>query len=136
MWIAKKTAQIGVGAGGSDIGVVSVGGLRPAVVTDGEVRGAQLLAMGGALYVPKVGDEVLLERTNQEEKLVIGRVASESPEGVEAGELVICLPKGGGRIHIKNGGEIEISGEITLKGTTNVEGTLLINGAPYVPPLL
>lgn len=133
MWIAKKTAQMGDGDEGCSVGVVSVGGLRPAVVTDGEARGAELMAFGGSVYVPRAGDEVLLERTAQGEKIVLGRISSDCPEGVEAGELVISVPGSGGRIHIKRNGDIELSGRIVLTGRTDINGTLIINGVPYIP---
>lgn len=136
MWIAKKTAQMGGGDEGSCVGTVSVGGVRPAVVTDGEVRGTELIALGGSVYVPRAGDEVLLETTNQGEKLVLGRVLSEGANGVSEGELVLCVPEGNGKIVFKNNGEIEISGNIVLTGSTNINGTLMINGAPYIPMVL
>lgn len=136
MWIAKKTAQMGGGDEGSCVGTVSVGGVRPAVVTDGEVRGTELIALGGSVYVPRAGDEVLLETTNQGEKLVLGRVLSEGADGVSEGELVLCVPGGTGKIVFKNNGEIEISGNIVLTGSTNINGTLMINGAPYIPMVL
>lgn len=132
MWLSGKTAGIGAGEKNSEIGTVSVGGLRPAVVTDGESRAAELLALGGGVYVPKAGDEVLLERTAMEDKVVLGIVASDSLQGVEAGELVICLPGGEGRIHFKNNGEIELSGNLVLKGNTEITGELTINGEPFV----
>lgn len=136
MWIAKKTAQMGGGDEGSFVGKVSVGGVRPAVVVDGEVRETELLALGGSVYVPRAGDEVLLETTNQGEKLVLGRVLSEGADGISDGELVLRAPGGSGRIVFKKSGDIEISGNITLTGTTNINGTLMINGVPYIPMLL
>lgn len=136
MWIAKKTAQMGGGDEGSCVGTVSVGGVRPAVVTDGEARETELVALGGCVYIPRVGDEVLLETTGQGEKLVLGRVLSEGADGAGDGELVLRAPGGNGRIIFKNSGEIEISGNITLTGATNINGTLVINGAPYIPMVL
>lgn len=136
MWIAKKTAQMAGGDEGSSVGKVSVGGVRPAVVTDGEVRETGLLALGGSVYVPRTGDEVLLETTGQGEKLVLGRVLSEGADGVGEGELMLCTPGGSGKIVFKKNGDIEISGNITLTGTTNINGTLMINGVPYIPMLL
>ena len=136
MWIAKKTAQMGGGDEGSSVGTVSVGGVKPAVMTDGEVRETELLALGGSVYVPRAGDEVLLETTNQGEKLVLGKVFSEGSSGINDGELVLRASGNGGRIVFKNSGEIEISGNIVLTGTTNINGTLIINGVPYIPMLL
>lgn len=136
MWIAKKTAQMGGGDEGSSVGTVSVGGVKPAVMTDGEVRETELLALGGSVYVPRAGDEVLLETTNQGEKLVLGKVFSEGSSGINDGELVLRASGNSGRIVFKNSGEIEISGNIVLTGTTNINGTLMINGVPYIPMLL
>lgn len=131
MWIGKKTAQIGPEDRGPAVGVVSLGGARPGVVTDGEVRNARLLTAGGGMYVPRAGDQVLMERSGDGESVVLGLLA-EAPEGVEPGEIFISTG-GGGWIHIKNDGGVALSGRISLTGTTEVLGTLLINGAPYIP---
>lgn len=131
MWLAKKTSEIDdLHSFGSQVGVVSVGGRNPAVVSDGETRNAEIVSAGGVVYIPRVGDEVLLERTRDDERIIIGRLTSGVPEGLSEGEIYIST-SGGGVIHIKNNGAIEISGTVCLTGRTEINGVLMINGASY-----
>ena len=132
MWIGKKTAQIGPEPQGPAVGVVSLGGASPGVVTDGETRNTRLLTAGGAVYVPKAGDQVLMERTGDGDSVVLGLLSQEAPEGVGPGEIFISAGSGGW-IHIKSDGGIALSGRLSLTGTTEIQGTLLINGIPYIP---
>lgn len=129
MWISRKTSEINDGSiYGGQIGVVSVGGRSPAVLTDGETRTAQLLD-NGILYVPKLGDEVLLEKTRDGETVVVGKLSGSVPAGVSDGEICLEARKGSS-IHIKNDGSIVISGDIVLTGNTQINGDLKINGLP------
>lgn len=132
MWISRKTSEIDAGNNyGGRIGVVSVGGKNPAVITDGEARNAELVTSGGSVYLAKAGDEVFLERTPDGDTVVVGHILKTIPEGVSEGEVYI--EASGGSIHIKNSGEIVISGNIVLNGRTDIDGVLMINGTPYVP---
>lgn len=139
MWISQKTSEIqDASSYGSHVGLVSVGGKKPAVVTDGESRTAEIACPGGVLYVPKVGDEVLLERTCDEERIVMGTVPASLPGGVSEGEIYISTG-GGSAIHIRRNGDIEISGRVKLSGNieisgaTDIKGSLMINGQACKP---
>ncbi len=131
MWLAEKSMAKSCENEGGVVGVVTIGGERPSVLAEGEMRNAELLQTG-AVRLPKTGDEVLLIRTADGDCVVIGRTGGEVPDEAENGE--IFLTNGGSCIRIKNSGEILLSGNIRLTGTINIDGTLLINGAPYVAP--
>lgn len=131
MWLAEKSAGKKEDAGECVVGVVTIGGARPSVLAEGELRSAELLQPGTA-RLPKTGDEVLLVRTADGDCIALGRVGGAVTNGAKDGDTVLC--SGDGSIVLKNGGEIILTGDILLKGTVNVEGTLLINGQAYVPP--
>lgn len=121
MWIARKTSEIREADDfASRVGVVSVGGGTPAVVTEGELRSVELIKTGGAVYLPRAGEEVLLERTGDNEQIVLGVLEKPLPSGVAAGEIYISNGSGA-LVHIKNDGSVHI------------RGNLMINGMPYVP---
>lgn len=131
MWLAEKSMAKSCEDEGGVVGVVTIGGERPSVLAEGEMRNAELL-QSGAVRLPKTGDEVLLFRTADGDNIVLGRVGGDVPDGAENGECFVM--NGGSCIRVKNSGEILLSGNIRLTGTVNIDGTLLINGAPYVPP--
>lgn len=132
MWLSRKTSEISDPGGlGSQAGIVSVGGKKPAVVSDGETRSAEIVSPGGVVYIPRVGDEVLLERTCDDERVIIGKFTGAVPDGISEGEIYISTGSGGA-IHMKNNGDIEISGTVRLTGRTEINGVLTVNGRPYV----
>lgn len=133
MWLSETAAAKGEdNVSFCEVGLVSVGGSEPSVVTDGEQRRA--LLFGSAAYIPRVGDEVLVIRDSEGTAYVLGRVLKGLPEDSVRGELLLSTG-GGAHIRIKPNGKIELSGEISLSGTTRIDGQLLINGMPYVPEL-
>jgi len=121
MWISAKLAKnVQEDAGSGEIGQVTIGGDRPAVVTRGESRGLSVAAPGGYLWRPAAGDQVLVIPCG-EEYVVAGVVSDEAPE--ENGEVTI-KSETGAVIRLKN------NGEILLEGDVKVLGTLEINGIP------
>lgn len=133
MWVAKKTSEKGEQAtSGCMVGRVTVGGKKPCVLTQGESRDAEIVNCGGGLYLPKVGDEVLIGRTADGENIVIGKIAEGSKDGVGNGEIYITT-EGGGTVYIRKNGEIELCGTIRLSGPTYINGALVINGETYLP---
>lgn len=131
MWLAEKTAAQRDENSECLVGVVTIGGERPSVLAEGELRSAELLQTG-AVRLPKIGDEVLLVRTVDGDCVVMGRVDGVLPEESEGGEIVLC--GGESSVRITKDGKILLNGEIELRGTVGINGTLLINGQPYVPP--
>ncbi len=125
MWLSERTAARDPDRGECMVGVVTIGGARPSVLCGGEPRSTELLH-GGALRLPRTGDELLVVRTGDGDCVALGRVGGTVTDGCENGEVL--LTNGGGSVKIKN------SGDITLTGTVKINGTLLINGQAYVPP--
>lgn len=133
MWVSKKTAEKAGGSiAGCIVGRVTVGGSRPCVLTEGEDRGAELVACGGGLYLPQIGDEVLVARTADGETIVIGPIAGDGDDSLSSGEICI-MADGGGSVNIRKNGDVELCGNIRLTGPTYINGTLVINGETYVP---
>lgn len=132
MWISKKAIERGENlSGGCAVGSVTIGGKTPCVLMEGEIRNAELVACGGGLYLPKVGDEVVVGRTADGENLILGRI-SNSLNNAGEGEVYITTEYGG-TIRITKNGEIELAGTVRLTGTTYISGDLIINGQAYSP---
>jgi hypothetical protein len=133
MWISQRASEIQeAGSFANAVGLVTVEGAEPAVVTDGESRSAELACPGGVLYIPKIGDEVLLERTCDEERIILGRIPSSIPGVREAGEIYLSTG-GGSAIRVRANGDVELSGKVLLTGSVQIEGSLLIDGKAYMP---
>ena len=133
MWLSRKAAEIDLEeASPCQIGVVSIGGAKPALVTDGETRSVHLARLGGAVYIPRTGDEVVSVSTRDGDEIIVGllsgRVAADRAEGdvlvSNGSDAFIC---------IRNDGVIELSGDIQLSGRIDVSGALYVNGMLYVP---
>lgn len=129
MWLSEKKDEKSRGAGEAAVGIVTIGGAKPSVLTEGEVRNADL-ACSGAVTLPKAGDEVLIIRTAGGDSIVAGKLAGTPPEGTENGEVYITNGSGG-TIRLKSNGDIELAGTVIISGTAKIEGELLINGTSY-----
>lgn len=132
MWLAEKTAAKEPDRSGCVVGIVTIGGERPSVLCEGELRNTELLHTG-AVRLPKIGDEVLVVCTGDGDCIALGCVNGKIPDGIENDEII--LTNGKGSVTIKNSGEILLTGDIALTGTVRIDGTLLINGEAYVPPV-
>lgn len=130
MWLSKKTIETG-GEKKSEckIGIVSIGGKTPCVMTEGEIRNTQRLNCGSA-YIPAAGDNVLLIKTEDGECIVAGRTEGQVPNEAEAGEVYITNKPCNAFICLKNTGEILISGKMFLQGEVYINGNALnVSGA-------
>lgn len=126
MWLSEKSSVRDSDFSGAAVGIVTIGGIRPSVLVEGEVRNADMVC-SGALRLPKMGDEVLLIRSPDGENIAIGKIGGALPAEVENGEVYITTGSGGS-IRLKNNGEIELAGTVIIKGTAKIEGGLLVNG--------
>ena len=129
MWISEKMQERNSDFCGAAVGIVTVGGAKPSVLVEGEIRNAEFTA-SGAVRLPKTGDEVLLIRCSDGESVAVGKICGTPPAEIENGEVYITN-KGGGLIRLKNNGEIELVGTVIIRGTAKIEGDLLINGEEY-----
>ena len=131
MWLSEKQVGRDGGPYSAAVGVVTLGGAKPSVLVEGEIRNAELVSCG-ALFLPKAGDEVLLMRNPDGDSLAVGKLVAAPPAEVENGEVYITTGSGG-TIRLKKNGEIELTGTVILTGTTKIVGDLIINGAAYSP---
>ena len=129
MWISEKMQGRDSDFCSAAVGLVTVGGAKPSVLVEGEIRNADL-ASSGAVRLPKTGDEVLLIRSADGESVAVGKICGTLPAEVENGEVYITNG-GEGLIRLKNNGEIELVGTVIIKGTAKIEGSLLLNGEVY-----
>lgn len=131
MWLSEKKQNLDNDFCSSTVGVVTIGGAKPSVLVEGELRNADIIC-SGALRLPKTGDEVLLIRSLDGENVIVGKIGGTIPGELESGEVYITSGNGGA-IRLKNNGEIELIGMVKIKGTVNIEGSLLINGIAVSP---
>ncbi len=131
MWLSEKSNTRDYDFCGGTVGIVTIGGKRPSVLVEGEVRNADIVC-SGAVQVPKAGDEVLLIRSPDGENIAVGKIGGALPSELENGEIFISTGSGGA-IRLKNNGEIELVGTVVIKGTAKIEGGLLVNGKAVLP---
>jgi len=131
MWLSEKKDGLNTGSCSAAVGIVTIGGAKPSVLVEGEVRNADMISCGAG-FVPKAGDEVLLISSGDGENIAVGTIGVAVPSGYENGEVYITN-NGGGVIRLKNSGEIELSGTVIIKGTAKIEGQLQINGIAVSP---
>jgi len=131
MWLSEKKDGQNTGSCSAAVGIVTIGGVKPSVLVEGEVRNADMISCGAGL-VPKAGDEVLLIRNSDGESIAVGKVGAVPPLETENGEVYITN-RSGGVIRLNNSGEIELSGTIIIRGLAQIEGQLLINGTDISP---
>ena len=110
-WLSKQVAASKKTAPLSAEGVVSIGGGEPAVVTDGEVRGAAVVSPGGYQWQPQTDETVLVLRASRE--CVVGTVRGEKGD-LAPGEVRIS--GGGASICLRRGGRIELTGDVYVNG--------------------
>lgn len=120
MWLSEKLRGKQETEGAGELGVVSIAGDAPAVLSRGEERALPVLAPGGFRWRPRSGETVLVIKGGAlgTERYLVGRVQGEN-ETVEPGE--VCIASDKASICLRADGRIELTGE------------LYINGAAYVP---
>lgn len=116
MWLAEKAGAQADTAPDIQIGRVTIGGAKPAVMLDGEIRNVAVAAPMGYGWVPEVDDEVLVLKT-EGEWFIIAR--PESGAHAVQGEMGIYSDGAGVSVGAQS---------VTLSGEVNISGTLLLNG--------
>ena len=94
---------------------VSTGGEEPAVISDGELRGAYLLAPGGIKRMPVTDEEQLIISCGDGQKILLGPVFDPETEELETGEVQI--KNGSACISLMPDGSISISGRVYINGS-------------------
>jgi len=111
MWLSQAIARRAAGAAGAGPGVVSVGGARPAVVTDGEQREARVFSPGGYCWRPAAEQTVLVVRGT--EPCVAGAAQADDP-ALQPGEVRVY--SGGASITLTNDGFVRVTGRLFVNG--------------------
>ena len=126
MWLSRRGGIAGERRGAAGMGQVTIGGTRPAVRTEGEIRRATILSPGGYAWAPRADDDAMVLQAGDlgEEACLVG-VKQQPLLALEPGELVIGNENQ--YIHITQTG-IEICGDITLDGSMQIRGTLVVKG--------
>lgn len=132
MWLSKMSARaLSVHESAAEIGSVTIGGSSPGVKTDSEKREVLVCMPGGYRWTPKVGGQVLLIKTDEGERAILGTLDGSEPE-----ELHIAA--GGAEIELKAGkvtvtGDLVLDGDLTVSGNAAIGGGLFIAGLPVLP---
>ena len=109
MWLSEMSARAhAVPESAAETGNVTIGGALPGVQTDGERRALPVGGPAGYRWTPKQGTEVLVIKTGDGERVIVGTLSGEEPE-----EIRICA--GGAEICLKNG-QVSVTGELTVGG--------------------
>ena len=104
MWLSKQVAQSAAEEPSAAMGVVSVAGASPAVVTDGERRRMKVAAPWGYHWRPAVGQPVVVLRG--EDDCILGTVQEPS---AGAGEILIT--NGAASLLLTADGRVLINGK-------------------------
>lgn len=114
MWLAKSVRENEENVH-ADIGVVTLSGDPAGVYLDGERRSLPVYSAGGYTWRPKVGQQVLVIKTgdNQAGTYVVGTAQDDTQ--MEAGEVVIQSDSGA-KIHWKADGSLELTGDVYVNG--------------------
>lgn len=112
MWLAEKAGAEKSAVPDIQIGKVTIGGGSPAVMLDGEKRNVALALPGGYGWEPKVGDEVLVLKS-EGEWFIVARAA------------------GGGDCTVTLSGEVNISGSLKVNGVDISELISAMGGDRY-----
>lgn len=119
MWLSNAFYQNTKRSAAADAGPVSIEGTEPAVCTDGELRETEILRPANILRLPKVDEQQLILKLPDGKSVMIGVLAPDIPNGIEAGEVYIKTDEA--EVWIKNDG-IELNGNVSVSGTLTVNG--------------
>lgn len=118
MWLAEKIMRTDNVAGGGTVGTVGTG---PAVISEIEAGGYELLRHAGIIRLPVEGERYLALDCADGTRVVIGALVSELPEEAEAGEIYAFTDSAS--VLLKNDGSIVINGSVSIEGSLRVNGT-------------
>jgi hypothetical protein len=119
MWLGKqqkKTRQ----AGESQVGKVTIGGEKAAVLLDSERRGLEVYSPGGYHWTPRADQKVLVLQGQGEIPCVVGL-----RQGERAPEQVTVEADGGGKLLLDGENGTLTGKKIILDGAVYVKGEKL-----------
>ena len=119
MWLAEKFRSTAA-TGGAELGVISVGGASPTVMSEYEQGSCTLLSPAGLIRLPADGEEHLTMVCGDGTRAVLGTLVAEVPTGLQPGEIYAATEQA--CLWIKNDGSIELAGDISIVGSLTVNG--------------
>ena len=127
MWLSKQMRSAPPTAD-ADLGMTTIAGGNPGVLTRGEVRSLPVYGPGGYVWLPESGATVLVIKGGPggEEQCVAGTQQAELPVNMEPGGVYIYGP-GENAVYLKKDGTILLEGQIAIRGS------LTVNGETYRP---
>ena len=121
MWLSKRMAMQSVNT--AEVGAVTIGGEASAVMTDSEHRNVTVYTPGGYAWRPKVGEDVLVIKSGENELSILGRGAEEI-EGLAPGE--VNIKSDSASVLLKNDGTIRLTGRIEIDGSLYLNGNEIV----------
>jgi len=109
VWLGEKIAREPCRETDACGGIVSMGGEKPAVVTDGEARDMTVFSPGGYAWQPEKGAAVAVL---QEAGAVLGM--AQQAAGLAPGEVKISSKAAA--IYLANDGSIRLEGTVYING--------------------
>lgn len=126
MWMSKRGGIAGEHRGAAGTGQVTIGGMQPAVCTEGEVRRAAVLGPAGYYWSPAAGDRAMvLQAGDLGEEACLAGIVQEPPVKLEPGQAMIGTA--GSYILIDENG-VSLHGAIQVDGTLTVGGKMVVSG--------
>ncbi len=105
MWIAQQTARGAEQKDSAALGLVTRGGLSPAVLRGDERRSADVIGPGGLWWCPAAEEQALVLGG-----CVVGRRQPGPPVALAPGEVLLAC--GGSYVHLRADGTIRIHGRV------------------------
>lgn len=116
MWLAEKAGAEMSQALDIQIGRVTIGGARPAVMLDGEKRNVNLALPEGYGWTPEVGDEVLVVKSEGEWFITAKLGQAAQPATGEVGIYSVGARVAVTEDAVKLDGDVEITGSLKING--------------------
>lgn len=144
MWMSKRGGIAGEHRGAAGTGQVTIGGMRPAVCTEGEVRRASVLGPAGYYWSPEAGCRAMvLQAGDLGEEACLAGIVQEPPVKLKPGQAMIgtadsyiLVDEGGvslhGSIHVDGcltvSGKVIVAGQMQASDEVHLDGAVFING--------
>ena len=117
MWTSKQSKQTVDGLPSSaDMGVVTSGGSLCGVYMGTERRWLSVLGPGGCRWRPKVGQQVLVLKTGQQEEDACILAAQQEENVLQPGEIELYADGCG--VKLTRSGAVELTGQVLVNGVS------------------
>ena len=115
MWTSKQSKQtVDALPSSADMGVVTSGGALCGVYMGTERRWLGVLGPGGCRWRPKVGQQVLVLKTGQQEEDACVLAAQQEESSLQPGEVELYADGCG--VKLTRTGAVELTGQVLVNG--------------------